>query len=211
MLTSSRRKDMRFTVYKTTNNLNGRFYIGVHRTENPNDSYLGSGKALTLALRKYGRAAFTKEVLHDFDTAEEMMTREREIVNEAFLSRQETYNIVRGGQSCFSAMSGAQLSALAQQGNRAFQDKLKDPEYRATFAAKAGRPGDLNGFYGRSHSEDTLSKMRTAKAGQGEGKRNSQFGTAWVCREGEAPRKIKKTELPAFTEAGWQRGRKVRP
>ena len=34
---------MHYTVYKITNTANGRIYVGVHRTENPHDSYLGSG------------------------------------------------------------------------------------------------------------------------------------------------------------------------
>lgn len=55
-----------YTVYRTTNLLNGMFYIGVHKTTNPNDSYLGSGKRLRYAIKKYGVEAFEKEILHVF-------------------------------------------------------------------------------------------------------------------------------------------------
>lgn len=37
---------MKFTIYKVTNLLNNKYYIGMHRTTNPNDGYLGSGIAI---------------------------------------------------------------------------------------------------------------------------------------------------------------------
>lgn len=40
-------KKKHYLVYKTTNDLNGMYYIGKHATTNPNDSYLGSGVYLT--------------------------------------------------------------------------------------------------------------------------------------------------------------------
>ena len=39
-------------VYRTTNKINGRYYIGMQNTNN--ESYLGSGLALVKAVKKYG-------------------------------------------------------------------------------------------------------------------------------------------------------------
>jgi hypothetical protein len=33
---------MFYTIYKTTNNITKEFYIGQHKTKNPNDNYYGS-------------------------------------------------------------------------------------------------------------------------------------------------------------------------
>ena len=49
---------MKFTIYKVTNLLNNKYYIGMHRTTNPNDGYLGSGVAIKKAIKKYGKEAF---------------------------------------------------------------------------------------------------------------------------------------------------------
>lgn len=89
---------MHFTIYKTTNLINGKFYIGKHQTENPNDSYLGSGKALEAAIKKYGRKNFKKEILFDFATQEEMDRKEKELITEEFISSNSNYNMGVGGE-----------------------------------------------------------------------------------------------------------------
>ena len=52
-----------YTVYKITNLLNDKIYIGVHKTENPNDSYYGSGVAIKEAIKKHGKENFRKDIL----------------------------------------------------------------------------------------------------------------------------------------------------
>ena len=54
---------MFYTVYKTTNLLNNKIYIGLHETEDLNDSYLGSGILLKQAIKKYGSNNFKKEIV----------------------------------------------------------------------------------------------------------------------------------------------------
>lgn len=86
-----------YTVYKVTNSMNGKFYVGVHKTSNPNDSYLGSGEQIKRAIRKYGRSSFIKQVLHEYDSAAAAYAREAEIVNESFIKDPMTYNMYIGG------------------------------------------------------------------------------------------------------------------
>lgn len=56
-------------VYKTTNLINGKIYIGISKKRSINNtSYLGSGKALKKAIVKYGRENFLKEILIEDDS-----------------------------------------------------------------------------------------------------------------------------------------------
>jgi hypothetical protein len=89
---------MFFTIYRTTNLVNGKFYIGKHQTFNANDSYFGSGKALRAAIKKYGKESFKKEVLFIFATEAEMNLKELEIVTEDFIQSDDNYNLGVGGE-----------------------------------------------------------------------------------------------------------------
>lgn len=86
-----------YTIYKTINMINGNIYIGVHKTNYINDSYLGSGKILKNAIKKYGSEHFKKEILFIFDNPDEAYLKEKEIVNDLFILDDNNYNLVVGG------------------------------------------------------------------------------------------------------------------
>lgn len=87
--------------YKITNLINNHFYYGVHNTNNLNDGYMGSGKRLQYAYKKYGIENFKKEILKYFNTKEEAYEYESIIVNEELINNKECYNIVTGGKGSF--------------------------------------------------------------------------------------------------------------
>jgi len=70
-----------YLVYKTTNLINGKIYIGKHETYNLDDGYLGSGKLLLRAIKKYGKVNFKREILFECLTRDEMNMKEAQIVN----------------------------------------------------------------------------------------------------------------------------------
>lgn len=88
---------MFYYLYKIINKLNGKIYVGVHKTADLDDGYMGSGKILRLAIEKHGIENFEKEILRFFDSADEMFEAESVIVNEEFISRKDVYNIRIGG------------------------------------------------------------------------------------------------------------------
>jgi len=77
-------------------------YVGVHRTHNLQDGYMGSGSELKKAKRKnierYGEHKFSKQIMEYFDSEEAMYQREAEIVTPEFCADPNTYNLVPGGR-----------------------------------------------------------------------------------------------------------------
>lgn len=101
---------MKWIVYCTTCTENGKIYIGVHKTENPDifDGYIGNGlnvgwtikhphTAFQYAIKKYGYNKFKRNTLYVFDTEEAAYAKEAEIVNKEFVKRRDNYNTCLGG------------------------------------------------------------------------------------------------------------------
>lgn len=65
------------------------------------NNYLGSGKLIKLALKKYGRENFKKTILKIFETSKEMYETEKLIVNNQFLMQDHVYNLKLGGEGGF--------------------------------------------------------------------------------------------------------------
>jgi hypothetical protein len=92
---------MFYYLYEIKNIVNNKIYVGVHQTKDINDGYMGSGTVINKAYEKYGKDMFVKTILEYFDSRDAMINREKEIVNEDFLSRDDTYNLRRGGTGGF--------------------------------------------------------------------------------------------------------------
>ena len=95
---------IKYTVYKTVNKVNGKFYIGVHKTDNPNDEYLGSGTYIERAVQKYGASSFVKEILFEYETQEEAWAKENELV-ESNRSNPLCKNLRKGGSGGFDYLN----------------------------------------------------------------------------------------------------------
>jgi group I intron endonuclease len=84
-------------IYKTTNLINGKIYVGQSMFNN--ESYLGSGKELRKAVKEFGKINFIKEILETCLTKEELNLKERYWIRELnSLNPEIGYNIHRGGQ-----------------------------------------------------------------------------------------------------------------
>ena len=88
---------MFYTVYKITNLINSKIYIGVHKTDNLNDRYMGSGNNIIRAIKKYGKENFKKEYLAIFENEIDMFKMESMLVNDEFIKNEYSYNIKNGG------------------------------------------------------------------------------------------------------------------
>ena len=101
---------MHYTIYKITNKINGKIYIGKHQTLDSNDGYMGSGKRLALAIEKYGIENFEKEILFNFDNEDRMNSKEAELVTEEFVKEDTNYNLCPGGNGGFGYINSNGLN-----------------------------------------------------------------------------------------------------
>jgi group I intron endonuclease len=81
-------------IYKTTNLVDGKYYVGKQQTYTK--SYLGSGSALKAAIKKYGRKNFGKEILEVCQSKDELKTKELEWLDKLnAIKDKNSYNLVR--------------------------------------------------------------------------------------------------------------------
>jgi len=201
-------------LYKTTNLLNGRFYIGMHSTENPDDGYLGSGRRINAEIKKYGRENFKKEILEVLPSRDALIMREIEVVNETLRADPLCLNLKNGGKGGWDHC------------NNGSQKQLNDCARAGRIGGKTGGliAGPKNGsanlkrlhsqgkivyatFAGKTHLSDTRAKIKASMIGKQAGSKNSQFGSCWIT-DGVNPIKIKRDALHEYLSKGYHQGRK---
>lgn len=210
---------MFYTVYKVRNEVNGKVYIGKHKTKNLKDSYMGSGNLLRHAIKKYGVENFTKVILHVFDNEKDMNLKEFELVDELFRNVVPCYNLKFGGEGGFDYINTtrtkeSRLIAVIK-GGIALQELLSnDPVKRKAHSdilseKMKSRHKERSiappTFAGRTHSAETKERMSNSAPNR-KGQYNSQYGTCWVTCNG-VNKKVKKDNLMVYTTLGWERGR----
>ncbi len=212
----ARKKPNIHYIYKTTCNVTGKWYVGMHSTSNENDGYMGSGTRLRRSIRKYGKENHTREILEYCKTREELVLREKEIVTKELISDGLCMNLKEGGNGGF--INEEHKIKAQKSGNKAAVEKMNnDPELKMIILnhLKKGREKLFSeGGYkkkgkgvGRIHSEETKKLMSESSKGMGKGETNSQYGTCWITKDG-LNKKIKKEDLDNWLAEGWIKGRK---
>ncbi len=217
---------MFYLIYKITNNINNKIYVGSHKTKNKDDGYMGSGKYLNYAINKYGIENFTKEILFVFDNAKEMYDKKAEIVDDNFLAEENTYNLKRGGFGGFDYINSTGNNVYGRNGQLGFGgENLKDGKYWKDRLIQEGKweaycdkisnsrkigfsTGRLvPSFKDKKHTPDTLLKMSISHKGKGVGPTNSQYGTCWIYHSLVGNKKCHKDLLPLYIDQGWSKGK----
>jgi group I intron endonuclease len=210
---------MHYLIYQITNKINGKVYIGKHQTKDLNDNYMGSGKLLKCAIKKYGIDNFKKDILYIFDSEDAMNEKEKEIVNKDFVHLEQTYNLCEGGCGGFSYINSnpekfltkKRLDSLMKGNSKSFKEKYNsDVEFRnkVNIILKKATEKFIekypNGVWlGKKHNQESKLKMSNSHKGKHDGELNSQYGTIWITN-GKENKKIKTyEEIPN----GWEKGR----
>ena len=201
-------------LYKTTNVVTGKYYYGMHSTNDLNDGYLGSGKRLRYSINKYGEENHNKEILEFVKNRKELIKREKKLITLNEIAKVDCMNLKIGGDGGF--ISEEQQKRRASAGGKATAIKLKTDdvflkkhsENSSKTLKKTHYLGKIryNTFEGKKHTNETIERMKKNKIGHGNGNLNSQYGTCWITKN-NINKKIKLIELDNFLIMGWIKGR----
>ena len=218
-----------YILYQITNNLNGKIYVGVHKTKDINDGYMGSGKIIRSAMAKHGITNFSKVILEQFDNSSAMYARETEVVTDEFLLREDTYNLRRGGFGGFEYIN-KQVESRVEKNKKAREatNKVLETKYgvnwQSIISTKGGKSShtesaesqrkatrNRNGVKSSSEYMNTPEvnvkrKATFAAIGHQQGSKNSNFGKMWITNEFESKKILKTDTVPE----GWRIGRVMR-
>jgi hypothetical protein len=92
-------------IYKTTCLINKKYYIGMHSTDDLNDGYMGSGKALKFSIKRYGKENHRVEILEMVESRELLAEREKAIVTLSKVKDGNCMNLKVGGIGGFMRKS----------------------------------------------------------------------------------------------------------
>lgn len=201
---------MHYILYHIANKINNKKYIGIHSTNDLNDGYLGSGIAIKNALKKYGRENFVREILFHCECPQHLEILEEEFVNEDFVKRNDTYNLVSGGRY---------RAYISDETKRKIRNSVS---------------GEKNGFYGKTHTNEMKSlsskinkdtvfihndktciriKRNELQSylndGWNIGKKfmnTGTLGTKWIHNDSEN-KSVPKEEVQSYLNDGWKLGR----
>lgn len=214
---------MYYLIYKTTNLINGKFYIGKHQTNDLNDGYVGSGKLLKRAIAKYGPDSFKTEIIELCTTEAHMNIAEKIYV---VTDSEVSYNLCPGGRGGFGYindnpnlfLTAKRLEAL-NPGSIYKKNLRTIDKWKASIRERSTNPiyvekrnsgirnyyrTNVGHFKDKRHTEESLCKMRKPK---NIGECNSQFGTCWISN-GADTLKIKKEDVDVWLKRGYHLGRK---
>ena len=189
-------------LYKITHIKSNRIYIGIHSTDNIDDGYFGCGifhkngewKKLNRgkyygthhirnAFLKYGKNAFTRDIIKYFDSRDAALKEEKEIVNEEFINDKNTFNNRVGGsggnfskevrkkisennpmhrQDVRNKVSAAQKKIWTNDKKLKLSknNPMKDPEVLKKMS------GQNSVWFGRKHKEKSKKKISDANKGR---------------------------------------------
>jgi len=217
-----------YYIYKTTNIINQKYYIGMHSTSNINDGYIGSGIVLWRSIRKYGKENFKTEILEYLLDRKTMFNREKEIVNEELLKDPLCMNIVIGGSGGWTL--GKVI--VKDKDNNILMISKNDPRYlsgelisnlknKVSVKDKDGNKlqvskddlrylsGELiHNMKGYKFSQEHKDMLKIKREGTQIGNKNHNFGYRWVYNiEKDKSIRIKVDQLDEYLSNGWFLGK----
>lgn len=214
-------------IYRTVCLATGRYYIGMHSTDNLDDGYMGSGKRLWQSIKKHGLEQHRCEIIEHLPSREALRRREAEIVNEELIGMPMCMNLALGGQGGWSS---EQMKAIWSNPDYAVKQRSRthsghtdnttaalheaalkqwaDPEYRAWKAEDNRKSQQLAVQSALSPEARAKRKSTLAAKKHSQGMNNPNFGKRWMHNPHTSEcRSVKINDAQSLLDAGWVYGR----
>ncbi len=169
-------------VYRITNLINDKFYIGKHShcLSNKYDDYMGGGNLIVKAIKKYGKESFKKEITSYYKTSSCALIGEGIILTKDIAKQNNCYNLKAGGEG--GSAAGRKLKdetiikrTKSQKGLKRSEETRKRlglAKKGSTISEKTRKKisdslkGENNPLYGTSRSEEVRKKIGDAQRGE---------------------------------------------
>ena len=164
-----------FYVYKTTNLITGKQYVGDHSAIKQKDTYLGSGFLLIKAVKNYGYKNFKKEILEYFNTKEEAFDAQEKYIIQFNTLKPKGYNISpKGGHNVQNSISEeTKLKISKKNKGKLLGIKLSEEHKRKISEGNKGKITPIEtkikmslASKGKPKSEEHAKKCRIANLGK---------------------------------------------
>lgn len=142
-------------IYKTTCHITGKFYVGMHSTDDLADGYLGSGKILKRSITKHGRENHSLTILELCGDRLALKTREAEVVNEHLLTDALCMNLKCGGEGGSDSHTAETKQKISQSRKGQINNKWSDESREKISAYRTGK----------EHTAETKAKVSKANSG----------------------------------------------
>ena len=156
-------------VYKTTCIATGRYYIGMHSTDDLNDGYIGSGTRLWRSIKKYGKEQHVCQILEHLATRQAASDREKELIDPVWRTDPMCMNVGKGGEgNAPGCRTPEEAKALISQRSKEMWAKRKaDPVAMAEFGKKIATPEIVakraKANTGKKRSDTQLENLRAGQ------------------------------------------------
>ena len=211
-------------IYETTNLINGKKYIGQHRAKKFDEKYIGSGKYLWNAIRKYGIEKFKCKIIEKCNSREQLNEREIYWIDYYNAVKSKNYyNITKGGKyynpyeglnkedyerACKKLSESSKGKITINNGKierrinpSELQECLNNGFMRGQLDSHK-MVGKRNGMYDKTHSDEVKEKLVKCNLG----KNNPSYGKHWYTN-GINELYIRDDEYELYYKDTYKRGR----
>ena len=190
-------------IYKTTNLINDKIYIGQKKSETfLHEEYLGSGKRLKSAITHYGKENFKVELLEECDSKQELDEKEIFYIKQYDSQNLEIgYNLTKGGDGVVGVPAWNKGITKEQDNRLAKSKETKQKHSKA-----------LKKAYAEGRRTNNWTPEARQKISESNKRRDlSSFttkGRSWYTN-GENNVFIKPDEIEKYESLGYYKGRKT--